>query len=130
MSSTDNLGTAAPMSLTQDWAGHTMDMAGALLLVIAAVFLVSLALRHLQARSSSGESHLKIIQTLSLGTKDRLLLVEVGADQILMAISAAGPVHLHTLTEPVEIAEQEPNQREPVPNFANIIKTIAGKNSQ
>jgi len=118
----------APESLTQDWAGHTLDMAGALLLVLAAVFFVSLLLKHLQSRVSPGGSHLKVLQALSLGTKDRVLLVQVGVDQILMGVSSAGITHLHTLSEPVDTPNADPaSDQKTTPSFAATIKNIAGK---
>lgn len=111
-----------PESLTQDWAGHTLDMMGALILVIAAVFLVSMVLRHLQQRSTGGGSHLKVIQALSVGTKDRVLLVQVGVDQILMGVSAAGISHIHTLTEPVN--PQELDSSAGNKSFATTIRSL------
>ena len=127
MSEHDDMVSAVPESLTQDWAGHTLDMAGSLLIVVAAVILVSLALRHLQSRSSGTGGHLKIIQAISVGAKDRVLLVQVGVDQILMGVSAAGICHLHTLSEPVAINEEQQDNGVPSRSFADIIQKISGK---
>ena len=130
MSEASTMSSTPPISLTQDWTGHTLDMMGALLLVIAAVFLVSMVLRHLQTRSSGIGGHLKILQAMSVGTKDRVLLVQVGVDQILMSVSAAGIRHLHTLSEPVEVPDDQNTGGEAVTrSFANTIKSIAGKQS-
>ena len=128
MNEESSMSSTIPESLTQDWAGHTLDMMGALLLVIAAVFLVSMALRHLQTKSSGAGGHLQIIQAMSVGTKDRVLLVQVGVDQILMSVSAAGIRHLHTLSEPVDVTDGlVKNGDGGSRSFANTIKSIAGK---
>ncbi len=130
MSSASSLSSAAPESLTQDWAGHTLDMMGALLLVIAAVFLVSLVLRHLQTKTAGAAGHLRIIQALSVGTKDRVLLVQVGSEQILMGVSPAGIAHLHTLAEPVDPgATAATDSKWRSESFATTIKSLASKQS-
>lgn len=129
MSNSADLSDVAPASLTQDWAGHTIEMAGALLLVVASVFLISLLLRYLQTKSITTDNHLKIIQAISVGGKDRALLVQVGRDQVLLGTGNAGLVHLHTLTEPVDVEEQGPNLPEGAANFAQTLKAMAGKKS-
>lgn len=115
----------APESLTQDWAGHTLDMIGALILVIAAVMVVSVILRHLQQRSFGNTDHMRIIQALSIGTKDRVLLVQVGVDQILLGVSAAGITHVHTLSKPVVFEEADETAIET--SFAKTIRALASK---
>ena len=117
--------TPQPSSLTQDWSGHTLDMMGALILVLGAVFVVSLILRYLQRRTGANTGHLRILQVLSVGAKDRVLLVQVGVDQILMGVSTAGIQHLHTLTEPVEVLEDQTNK--PAASFEKTITSLTGK---
>ena len=142
MSESATLGVAQPESLTQDWAGHTLDMMGALVLVLAAVFLLSMVLRHLQQKTAGNSSHLKVIQALSVGTKDRVLLVQVGVDQILMGVSPAGIQHLHTLTEPVlpedmaaaphanaNAAATNSQTEQSAGSFSRIIKSLTNKQS-
>ena len=124
--SVGTLSGSRPDSLTQDWSGHTLDMFGALILVIGTVFIVQLLLRHLQQKTAGSSGHLRVIQALSIGTKERVMLVQVGVDQILMGVSAAGIKHLHTLTEPVEIAEEKkPSQQNS--GFASTIRSITNK---
>ena len=100
-------------------------MMGALILVLGAVFVVSLILRHLQRRTGANTGHLRILQVLSVGAKDRVLLVQVGVDQILMGVSTAGIQHLHTLTEPVEVLEDQTNK--PAASFEKTITSLTGK---
>lgn len=100
-------------------------MMGALILVLGAVFAVSLILRYLQRRTGANTGHLRILQVLSVGAKDRVLLVQVGVDQILMGVSTSGIQHLHTLTEPVEVPEDQTNKSSA--SFANTITSLTGK---
>jgi flagellar protein FliO/FliZ len=51
---------------------------------------------------------MKIVSSLSLGLKEKLLLVQVGETQILMAASAAGLQTVHVFAEPVVISDSEP----------------------
>ena len=45
---------------------------------------------------------------LVIGARERLMLIQVGAEQILIAVTAAGVTHLHTLAQPIEPPADEP----------------------
>ena len=112
-------------SLTQNWAGQAIETTGALLLVIAAVLGVSLLLRHLQRRAGGNSGQLQVLHALAVGSKDRVLLIQVGGDQILLGLGSNGLRHLHTLSEPVvAAAEGEVGNQN---SFTDTLKAITGK---
>ena len=88
-----------------NWTSQSFDMLGALLGVLALIFAVAWLLKRVQYRQSSERRHLKIISVLSISARERVILVQAGAEQVLMGVSSAGIQHLHTLKEPVGLTQ-------------------------
>jgi flagellar protein FliO/FliZ len=42
---------------------------------------------------------------LSLGTREKIILLEVGEEQIVIGTSAQGIQHLHTLIKPIKVED-------------------------
>ncbi len=59
---------------------------------------------------------LRVVTSLSVGTKERLLVVEVGGEQLLVGVTAGGINTLHRLPEPLP-----PVVAPPLPNFAELL---------
>ncbi len=81
--------------------GYLSQLLGSLLLVVLAILVLAWLMRRLQGLGAEG-GLIQILAARPLGARERLLLVQVGRDQILIAISPAGVQHLHTLSQPVE----------------------------
>lgn len=62
---------------------------------------------------------LRVVTTLAVGGKERLMVVEVGGEQLLIGVTAGGINTLHRLPEPLPSppAPQLPN----FPNFAELL---------
>lgn len=87
---------AAPLA-----AGYLNQLVGGLVLVVLAILILAWFLRKVPGLSA-GEGPIQILAVRPIGTRERLLLVQVGSDQILIAVSPAGVQHLHTLSRPIE----------------------------
>jgi len=73
----------------------------ALLLVIGVIVLLSFLARRFNFFSGTGSGPIKVLSGISLGGKERLLLVQVGEEQLLLGTSP-GYIHkLHKLREPI-----------------------------
>lgn len=70
---------------------------GVLLLILGLAWL----LKRFGQGAMLGSQHMKVLATMPLGTRERLLLVDVAGQQILLGMSAAGIANLHTFEEPV-----------------------------
>lgn len=76
-----------------------------LLLIVGAAWLLKKF--SLVNKSVSG---LKVIASLPLGTKERLVVVEMGEEQLLFSISAQGVSLVKTLDKPLPIADMSSNE--------------------
>lgn len=84
-----------------------------LILVLGAVVLLAWLFKKLQHVQQPGAASLRVHASLALGPKERLLVVAVGDEQILVGASGAGLHPLHVLKQPLPEAatgEKVPSQ--------------------
>jgi flagellar protein FliO/FliZ len=70
---------------------------GVLLLILGLAWL----LKRFGQGAMLGSQHMKVLATMPLGTRERLLLVDVAGQQILLGVSAGRITNLHSFDVPV-----------------------------
>ena len=74
-----------------------------LLGVVALIFFVGWMARRAQARVSPGGRKIRVIESMPVGIKEKVMLLEVGGTQILVGASPTGGLRtLHVLNTPVQ----------------------------
>lgn len=96
-------------------AASLLSVVGSLLLVLVAFFLLAWILKRLQQGQRGVNGAIKLIGDLPLGPKERIVLLQVGDTQLLVASSAAGLSALHTLEKPVNLEPVVEVQQESFP---------------
>lgn len=71
-----------------------------LILVLATVMLLAWLLRRLHQHSPMGGA-LRLLGVLSLGTRERIMLIQVGETQLLLGVTPGHIQTLHRLTKPL-----------------------------
>jgi flagellar protein FliO/FliZ len=89
---------ASPLSV-----GSLTQLTLSLLAIVALILAISWALKRLKLTAPRGSGAIAVVDELSLGPRDRIVLVRVGESQVLIGIGAAGPVSLTPLAAPIEI---------------------------
>ena len=97
-----------------------------LLLVIGLIFLLAWLLRRVQQLNPRGNQAIKLISSHALGPRERLVLVQVGSEQVLLGLSAGRIAPLHVLKEPVHLPDAEPAS----PEFAQRLMELLGKDQK
>lgn len=97
-----------------------------LLLVIGLIFLLAWLLRRVQQLNPRGNQAIKLISSHALGPRERLVLVQVGSEQVLLGLSAGRIAPLHVLKEPVHLPDAEPAN----PEFAQRLMELLGKDQK
>lgn len=102
------MGLALPLRAAPADTGTTINLAGqlaqlglGLLVVVGLIFLLGYVMRRVGPLAPQGGQHIRVITTYPLGPRDRLALVEVGGQQLLLGISPGRITTLHVLDEPV-----------------------------
>ena len=82
-------------------AGYLAQLIGGLLIVIVAIVVLGWVLRRTQGGGGRGSQLIDVISVRSIGARERLMLVQVGEEQILVGVAPSGIRTLHTLENPV-----------------------------
>jgi flagellar protein FliO/FliZ len=75
---------------------------GGLVVVIVVLIAALWLLKRFQTGMRTPNGPMRVLATLSLAPRERLLLVQVGEQQLLLGSSAQGLACLHVLSTPVE----------------------------
>lgn len=74
-----------------------------LLGVVALIFFVGWMARRAQARVSPGGRKIRVIESMPVGIKEKVMLIDVGGTQLLVGASPTGGLRtLHVLATPVQ----------------------------
>ena len=99
---------AVTHSLAPTASGYLSQLVGALVLIVAAIAVLAWFLRRVPGVTPPTAGLIRILAVRSIGARERLLLVQVGSEQILLAVTAAGVQLLHTLAHPIDSPPEEP----------------------
>lgn len=105
-------------------AGQLTQLVLGLLLVLGLIFLLAWLLRRVQGAAPGAGQIIEILGSRTLGSRDRLLLIQVGKEQILIGHSPGSIEALHVLAEPVEVPA---GARQATPEFAQRLMELMGK---
>jgi len=78
-----------------------------LVLVLLIIFLAAWLLRRYGRFPGVADGNLKVLGALSVGQRERILLLQVGKDQVLVGVTSSKITRLHQLEEPVEVTHNE-----------------------
>ena len=117
--------TAAPLA-SSGMGGQVVQLLLGLLLVIGLIFLLAWLMRRVQQIVPRGGQVIKVLATQPLGPRDRLVLVQVGGEQVLLGLTPGTISALHVLKEPVHLPDAEPASGE----FAQRLMELLGKDQK
>lgn len=109
-------------------AGQLTQLVFGLLLVLGVIFFLAWLLRRVQQAGPAGKGQvIDIVGSRALGPRDRLMLVQVGNEQILLGLSPGTITALHVLKEPVQVPG---TSEKATPEFAQHLLRILGKDQK
>ena len=104
--------------------GQLTQLVLGLLLVLGLIFALAWLLRRVQQAGPRQGQVIELISSRALGARDRLVLVQVGNEQILLGLTPGRITPLHVLKEPVQV----PGTAQPAtPEFAKRLMEILGQ---
>ncbi|AUG39860.1 MULTISPECIES: flagellar biosynthetic protein FliO [Pseudomonas] len=120
-------GTAAPVVGSSGVAGQLTQLVLGLLLVVGLIFFLAWLLRRVQQAGPAGKGQvIELVGSRALGPRDRLVLVQVGNEQILLGLTPGTITALHVLKEPVQV----PSTEQATPEFAQRLMELLGKDQK
>ncbi len=110
--------TAAPASSAGSIGGAVL----ALVLVVGLIVALGWFARRMPGIGGASNPALRVLGSLSLGPRERVVVVAVGDTQLLVGTGATGTRVLHTLDTPLPVPEAKPT-----PVFAQVLAQQFGK---
>jgi flagellar protein FliO/FliZ len=109
-------------------AGSLAQVTLSLILVLGAVFASAWVVRRLKNFGRPGAGTIHVVADIALGTKERAVLIQVGAQQLLIGVAPGRVNTLHVLAEPVRTddAQRGGGADEMRPDFKSILKRSLG----
>jgi flagellar protein FliO/FliZ len=103
---------AAPVAAPAvDSGAELLRVLVSLLGVVALIFFVGWLSRRAQARVRPGGRKIRVIESMPVGIKEKIMLLEVGGTQLLVGASPTGGLRtLHVLDTPVQDDPSAPSQ--------------------
>ena len=105
-------------------AGEILQLVLGLAVVLGVIFALAWLLRRVQQTSPRGGQLIELLGSRALGPRDRLVLVQVGTEQILLGISPGQITALHVLKEPIAAPVKT---EQATPEFAQRLMELLGK---
>lgn len=94
-----------------------------LMLVVGVIVLLSFLLKKINLQTRTGSGAVRILSVVPLGAKDRLLLVAVGEEQLLLGSSPGSVQKLHTLDKPIDLTSSFGSAPEGK-NFMSVLNSV------
>jgi flagellar protein FliO/FliZ len=105
-------------------AAYALQLLSGLGVVLAGVFLLAWIMRRFGRLQGADSTGLKVLGGISVGQRERVVLIQVGERQLLLGVAPGSVQRLHELDEPLlkESARTAPGTGEP--RFAERLGAI------
>lgn len=93
---------AEPGGMPEVGAGYFVQMFLGLGVVIAGIVALLWVLKRVNRIQGSVQGQLRVVAAVSLGTRERAILLQVGEEQILLGVAPGRVSRLHVLPHPLQ----------------------------
>jgi len=104
-----------PASLSTPMVNNPVDITSifqvlmALFVVVIAIFVVAWVFKKYSSNYGQGMQGIKVITALSLGGKEKAVVIQVGDEQIMLGVSPGYVRKIHDLEQPLQLNERPEN---------------------
>lgn len=96
-------GGGSALSFAAGGAGYLAQLLSGLLVVIAAIVVFAFLMRRVTGVQSRLGDEFRVVSGISLGSRERMLLVQVGEQQLVVGVAPGRIQTLHVLDRPLEV---------------------------
>lgn len=89
--------------------------------IIALIFAAGWLSRRLQGRTAPGGRRIRCVETLAVGARDRVLLLEANGKRLLVGVGQGGMRTLHVYDGEITSADDSAPPAAPAPGFAELL---------
>lgn len=99
-------------------AAYLLQVFGSLLLVFGCIFGLIFLLKKLNGLPAGNRSPIRVIGTVRVGAREKILLVEAGEQQLLVGVATGNIRTLHVFDSPITDSVETPSQKT---DFASLM---------
>ncbi len=107
--------TAGPLQAEPIGIGELLKVGGGLLVVVTAIVVTAALLKRLKSMHNANGAHMRIVDGISLSTRDRIMLLEVNHRRLLLGVSPGKIETLHVFDA----------EGDPAPPFVEMVEHAA-----
>lgn len=78
-----------------------------LMIILFLIFAVAFVVKRFGRFSEVAGGHLKVLGTIAVGHKERIVLLQVGSEQLLIGVTTMKVTTLHRLAEPLQFEDAD-----------------------
>ena len=105
-----------------DTVATMVSLGVGLVVVVAVIYGCAWIIRRMNGMTGMNNNAIRVISVMAVGTRERVVLIEVGGQQILLGITPSAIRTLHVFDEPVVDAGAPPSG-----DFARRLQDMIGK---
>lgn len=113
-------------SPTEISSGKLLQLALVLGTIIALILIISYGLKRFTIMGNTKHNHLKILHILPIGTKEKIILIQAGDQQILIGATQHQLQTLHHFEKPIITAEDMKKNK----NFTQQFRAVLQQRQQ
>ncbi len=117
-----NAGTAASVPAAPGAIGTFVSLGVGLVIVVALIYGSAWVIRRMNGMTGMNNGAIKVVSVMALGARERIALIEVGGQQILLGITPSTVRTLHVFDEPIVEAGNPASG-----DFARRLQSMIGK---
>lgn len=107
---------------TADTLGTLLSLGAGLLAVIAVIYGCAWIIRRMNGMTGMNNNAIKVVSVMAIGARERIALIEVGGQQILLGVTPSAIRTLQVFEEPI-VDASNPNSGD----FARRLQSMIGK---
>lgn len=96
----------AKIAATVQPSDYFLQILLSLILILLIIFFAAWLLKRYAHVNGAVNGQLKVLGGLSLGQREKVVLLQVGEEQIVIGVTPTQITTLHTLSKPIEVEEQ------------------------
>lgn len=104
-----------------------LPVLSSLFVVIVVILLLALGIKKFNM-GFPGSRAIKVVSAMSLGTKERIVIVEIGGRQHVLGVTSSQINHLFSLDEPIESTNLQDMAGQQPMTFQKILENLGKKN--
>ena len=108
---------ALPAAQEINVGGELVRVVLSLVAIVALIFAAGWLSRRLQARTSPGGRRLRCVETMAVGARDRLMLIDADGKRLLVGVGQGGMRTLHVYDGAAPAETPAP----PAPGFGDVL---------